>query len=293
MTSPMPSTKTAQPRPGAEKRAEAKAVRERHAERKDALAAAIPYLALVKAPRVPAVGGHLGREFTVATYNVHRWAGLNGARSPDAARAGYVISEIDADVIAPQEVLRPFDEADPLEQLADALHLHLAFVTTRVHRRGEIGNAILSRWPITSVFSLDLSFSRVERRSAVAAEFHGDQASFSIVATHLALVDRTRRRQVRSILEHKQLQGPVVLLGDMNAWRRCKATRTLDHEMVGEEEVTWPRTFPASRPMLALDRVYARGAQVDEVRAFTSPAAKKASDHLPVLARILLDSNGD
>jgi endonuclease/exonuclease/phosphatase family metal-dependent hydrolase len=45
--------------------------------------------------------------------------------------------------------------------------------------------------------------------------------------------------------------------------------------------------------MLALDRVYARGAQVDEVRAFTSPAAKKASDHLPVLARILLDSNGD
>jgi len=94
MTSPMPSTKTAQPRAGAEKRAEAKAVRDRHAERKDALAAAIPYLALVKAPRVPAVGGHLGREFTVATYNVHRWAGLNGARSPDAARAGYVISEI-------------------------------------------------------------------------------------------------------------------------------------------------------------------------------------------------------
>ena len=73
--------------------------------------------------------------------------------------------------VALQEVLRPFDEPDPLEQLAEALQLHLAFVTTRVHRRGEIGNAILSRWPITSVFSLDLSFSRVERRSAVAVQF--------------------------------------------------------------------------------------------------------------------------
>ena len=49
--------------------------------------------------------------------------------------------------------------------IADALRLHLAFVTTRVHRRGELGNAILSRWPITSVFTLYLTFSNVERRS--------------------------------------------------------------------------------------------------------------------------------
>ena len=63
--------------------------------------------------------------------------------------------------------------------------------------------------------------------------------------------------------------------------------------MVGEDEVTWPRTFPAGRPMLALDRVYARGAQVGEVRAFASPAAKKASDHLPVLARIRLVKGAD
>jgi len=260
--------------------------REREAERREALAAAIPYLAAVKAPRVPKGGKAMGRELTVATYNVHRWAGPNGVRAPDPARAGFVISELAADVIALQEVLRPFDDADPLERLADALHLHMAFVTTRVHRRGEIGNAILSRWPITSVFSLDLSFSRVERRSAVAAQFHGEAGPVAVVATHLALVDRTRRRQVSSILDHPQLQGPVVLLGDMNAWRRCKATRALDRELVGEAEVTWPRTFPAARPVLALDRVYARGASVESLDAHTSAAARRASDHLPVVARI-------
>ncbi len=171
----------------------------------------------------------------MATYNVHRWAGLNGASAPDAARAGFVISELDADVIALQEVLRPFDEEDPLERLADAMHLHIAFVATRVHRRGEIGNAILSRWPITSVFTLDLSFSRVERRSAVAAQFQSEAGPLSVVATHLALVDRTRRLQVDSILGHPQLQGDgpaarrperlAALQGDAHARARARRRR--------------------------------------------------------------------
>jgi endonuclease/exonuclease/phosphatase family metal-dependent hydrolase len=283
----MTNTMTARKKVGRKRRAD----RERAAARKEALSAAIPYLAVVKAPSLPRAKA-MGRDITVASYNVHRWAGRNGSRAPDPARAGFVISELSADVIALQEVLRPFDAEDPLERLADALHLHLAFVATRVHRRGEVGNAILSRWPITSVFSLDLSFSRVERRSAVATQFPGRLGPLSVVSTHLALVDRTRRRQVQSILEHPQLQGAVVLLGDMNAWRRCKATRTLDREMVGGAEFTWPRTFPASRPVLALDRVYARGAEVGRMEAHISPAARRASDHLPVIAHIRVVGDG-
>ena len=269
-------------------REEAREERERRLERREALAAAIPYLAVVKAPTLPRPQKRMGRTLKAATYNVHRWAGLNGASAPDAARAGFVISELDADVIALQEVLRPFDEEDPLERLADAMHLHMAFVATRVHRRGEIGNAILSRWPITSVFTLDLSFSRVERRSAVAAQFQSEAGPLSVVATHLALVDRTRRLQVDSILGHPQLQGTVVLLGDMNAWRRCKATRTLERELASDDEIEWPRTFPAARPILALDRVYARGATIEQVVAHESAAARWASDHLPVVARLKL-----
>ncbi|MCP3986919.1 MAG: endonuclease [bacterium] len=273
-------------------RAETRARRERATERRDALSAAIPYLAAVRAPTLP-LGGIMGRDVSVASYNVHRWAGLNGARGPDPARAGFVISELEADIIGLQEVLRPFDaEEDPLERLADALHLHLAFVATRVHRRGEIGNAILSRWPITSVFSLDLSFSRVEKRSAVAVEFASSEGPVAVVATHLALVDRTRSRQVKSILDNPRLQGPVILLGDMNAWRKCKATRTLERELIGDEEMIWPRTFPAARPVLALDRVYARGARIAQVVAHESAAARKASDHLPVIAQLEIEGNG-
>jgi endonuclease/exonuclease/phosphatase family metal-dependent hydrolase len=283
MTNTMPARKKV----GRRTRAE----RDRLVARRQALAGAIPYLAVVKAPTFPRTRV-MGREITVASYNVHRWSGINGTRAADPARAGFVISELSADVIALQEVLRPFDAEDPLERLADALNLHLAFVATRVHRRGEVGNAILSRWPITSVFTLDLSFSRVERRSAVATQFQGDFGSLSVVSTHLALAARTRHRQVNSILEHPQLQGAVVLLGDMNAWRRCKATRTLERELARGTDFEWPRTFPASRPVLALDRVYARGAELDSLEAHSSPAARRASDHLPVIARIRVTGGG-
>ena len=281
---PIPSAMSAELKPPRRQRETQRGDKTRLQARKQALQATVPYLAVVRSPRHPRVGREMSSEFSVATYNVHRWSGMNGASTPDAARAGFVISELGADVIALQEVLRPFEGEDPLERIADALHLHVAFATARVHRLGELGNAILSRWPITSVFTLDLTFSNVERRSAIAAQFTTNAGPVAIVATHLALVDRTRQQQVEQLLGHPRLQGPVVLLGDMNAWRRCKATRALDEELGGGQR--FPRTFPAASPMLALDRVYARGASVTEVAAHKTPAARRASDHLPVVARV-------
>jgi endonuclease/exonuclease/phosphatase family metal-dependent hydrolase len=226
----------------------------------------------------------------VATYNVHRWTGVAGNnRGPDPERASFVISELGADVLALQEVVRPFAGEDPLIRLADQLRLHVAFVTTRIHRLGELGNAILSRWPIASASLLDLNFSRIERRTAVAAQLVSEAGPLSLVATHLAIVDRTRHRQVRHLLDHPNLQGPVILLGDMNMWRtNDKATKALEAELPTHSEIDWPASFPAARPVLALDRIYARGAKVLEVRAHQSPAAKRASDHLPVVARVSL-----
>ena len=248
-----------------------------------------PHLCMLRAPSVPASTRDMGRSLTVATYNVHRWTGHNGRSRSDPARACYVISELDADVIALQEVLRPHDGEDPLVMLSEALGLHVTFAATRVHKRGELGNAILARWPIASVSMLDLSSSRLERRVAVSVQFHGRSGSVDVVSTHLALADRTRHRQVRLLLDHPQLQtGPTVLLGDMNAWRQCKATRALDDEFDSHHNVKWPASFPAVRPVLALDRVYARGAQVVELAAHDSRAARRASDHLPVVARVRL-----
>jgi endonuclease/exonuclease/phosphatase family metal-dependent hydrolase len=248
-----------------------------------------PHLCLLRAPSAAPLPRPMQREITVATYNVHRWTGFNGRSASDPARAGFVISELGADVIALQEVMRPHAEEDPLEALAEALGMHVTFAATRVHRRGELGNAILSRWPIAGVSMLDLSCSRLEKRVAVAAQIPFERGVLEVIATHLALADRTRHKQVRTLLGHAQLgRGPSVLLGDMNAWRRCPATRALDAEPWMNSGIEFPMSFPAARPVLALDRIYTRGVDLVEISAYDSRAAQRASDHLPIVARIRL-----
>ena len=252
----------------------------------------VPHLCFVMSPRRPIAPVIMTDSLRVATYNVHRWQGVNGRARPDVARAGYVISELDADVVALQEVLRPFDgeappEEDPLGQLCEELDLHLAFAATRRHRRGQLGNAILSRFPITGVSVLDISYSRIERRGALVAHVGHAGAALGVVATHLSLVDRTRHRQVQSLMEHPALNsGPAVLMGDMNAWRNCKGSKVLEESLGLHHNRDWPPSFPSGRPMLSLDRIYSRNADVVEVREHDTPAARKASDHLPVVAEI-------
>ncbi len=203
-----------------------------------------------------------------------------------------VIRSLDADVVGLQEVLRPHGVQDPLLEMAASEGYHVAFVCTRYHRRGDLGNAILSRWPIASVFALNLSFGRLEQRSALASVLHAGSHEIAVVATHLALVDLTRRRQVESLLRHPRLERTVVILGDMNAWRRCSATRQLDRELTHQHNnPEWPPTFPVQRPVLALDRIYARGAHVDQLTTYDEPPARRASDHLPVVARVRVNGH--
>lgn len=240
---------------------------------------------------VPAAGdraaARLGQELTIATYNVHRWTGVNGRSPSDPARAGFVISELDADVIALQEVLRPYDKEDPLAALCSALGLHFVYATTRVHKRGDQGNAILSRYPIETCSVLDISHSRIEKRGVLAAQFGDSERSLSVIATHLSLVDRTRTRQVQSLLQHPELNaGPALLLGDMNAWRKCKATRRLDDEFARHHNHKWPASFPAPRPVLALDRIYSMNVEIKELYSHNTPSSRRASDHLPIVARV-------
>ncbi len=253
-----------------------------------------PYLAGLWRPRPPAPGAPLllGASFQVATYNVHRWSGVRGGRAFVPERVFGVLARLGADVVALQEVLLPDDAPHLLADLADATGMFVAFAPARRHKRGELGNALLSRVPMASALAIDLTTGALEQRAALAIELPTSVESaplVSVVATHLALVDRTRRRQAEALLCHPQLHAPVVLLGDMNAWRRCPATRHLDATFADDGgAAAWPLSYPAPAPVLALDRVYARGARVTALGVSPDTAARVASDHLPVVARITL-----
>ncbi len=246
-----------------------------------------PYLASLRVPEgrpdVPPAAGRL----RVASYTVHRWAGVRGGGRYAPERTVTVIEELQADVLALQEVLRPTGHIDPLVEVADRLGYHLAFAVTRRHRNGDLGNAILARWPLVGAHVIDLSFGRLEQRAALAATVRTAGGPVTVAATHLALLDATRSRQVRALLDHPGLgTGPIVLLGDMNAWRPDPAARLLGRAFTEHHNHAWPATYPSVAPMLALDRAYVRGAHLASLEAHASQAARRASDHLPLVATL-------
>jgi endonuclease/exonuclease/phosphatase family metal-dependent hydrolase len=78
---------------------------------------------------------------------------------------------------------------------------------------------------------------------------------------------------------------PVILMGDLNEWFMWgKPLRQLVSHF---QSVPAPATFPSVFPLFALDRIWIRPRhRLVRVRVHRSPLARKASDHLPLLARI-------
>ena len=84
----------------------------------------------------------------------------------------------------------------------------------------------------------------------------------------------------------------MVLAGDFNDWRH-RAHAVLQRE-AGLQEVfvhafgRAVRTFPASMPLLALDRIYVRNAAVHAPLELPRKPWDQLSDHAPLAAEILL-----
>lgn len=216
----------------------------------------------------------------VATYNVHDCLGLDGRR--DAARVAGVIRELEADVVALQEV-----SLEPLAQLAAQTGLESIAGPTLRDGRGDYGNALLTRFRVDRVERVDLSVPGREPRGALEVELDTPGGRLQVIATHLGLRAPERTRQIEQLLARLPEAGAVALLGDINEWR--PRARTLRRLSAGLGPTRAARSFPARRPLFALDRIFARApARLERLAAHISPAARIASDHLPVRAELRL-----
>jgi endonuclease/exonuclease/phosphatase family metal-dependent hydrolase len=135
---------------------------------------------------------------------------------------------------------------------------------------------------------------RREPRGALAATVDVGGTHVHLLATHLGLRVTERRFQVRQLLSYLDSvrHSLVVVLGDFNDWLPGRsAVHVLDHRMGASKSL---RSFPSSRPMLPLDRIWIQPANaLRRMFVHTSALARRASDHLPVVADIALDLADD
>lgn len=221
----------------------------------------------------------------VATWNIHGAVGHDGCFDP--ARIAGVLQELNADIVALQEVpLGGQNWPNVLHGLESALgQVGVAGPTVNISGR-LFGNAILSRYPILNTRRIDISFGSREPRGALDADIYCHGYRLRVVATHLGLRAAERNAQVQRLLQNFDTAAmPVMLMGDVNEW--FVWGKPLRHLISHFQSVPAPATFPSIFPLFALDRIWIRPRhRLVRVRVHRSSLARKASDHLPLLAYI-------
>ena len=233
--------------------------------------------------------------FRVATYNTHKCRGMDGRIRP--VRVAEVLRELDADVIALQEVVSLTGgrrEQNQAQYLADAVGFEFRIGETRKLRGAAYGNVLLSRLPLKQVEVYDLTASRREPRGCMRCDLeiaHGKIVH--VFNVHLGTGYLERRKQAhmlmsRDVLLSPALKHPRLVLGDFNEWTRGLVSRMLQQEFESVDiqlHLNRRRTYPGVLPLMHLDHMYFdRDLALEEFLLHRSRMALVASDHLPLVA---------
>jgi len=240
--------------------------------------------------RTAASRGAPSAALCAATWNIHGAVGGDGRYAP--TRIFDVLSELGADVVALQEVPLQGAHSNFLVDLEHATGYHVAGGPLFERRGTEFGNAVLSRRAFERVAHLDLTVHTYEPRGAVDVHIAASAGStLRVLATHLGLRPGERREQVKRLLaavEDESPQPTTMLMGDLNEWYLWGRPLRWLHAHFREKPAT-PPTFPARRPVFALDRIWISPVGcLRRLRRHASPLARVASDHLPLIAEVVV-----
>jgi endonuclease/exonuclease/phosphatase family metal-dependent hydrolase len=217
----------------------------------------------------------------VMAWNVHGFRG-------GTAQAVEAVAAVEPDIILLNETRY---SGFRLRRFAGRLQMQAA---SGLHGLRRIPNAILARPPWRVVRSETMAFPRARRttrRGAVIAMVGRAGTRVSAVAVHLGLAEGERLEDVRVLSDRLAGRDPVVIGGDLNEGPDGRAVRWIGgrfwdaFERAGQGEGT---TFPASEPRARIDYLFvSQGVSVDTVRV-GGPGFSDRSDHLPVIADLVL-----
>ena len=224
----------------------------------------------------------------VMTWNIH--GGMGPDRRYDLQRIVDLVRRHQPQIIALQEI----DSRRQTPSAPNAFTFLGAELGGNTHASrlirapdGDYGHALISCWPMSPVWHHDITYRRREPRAAIEAVAQTPHGPLQIVAAHLGLSFRERDQQALKLAQIIQRDDHnAVLMGDLNDWiARGSARRILNGLFPGHSHM---RTFPASWPLLPLDRIYCKPRSMLH-RCWTDRTARFASDHLPLIADLVLD----
>jgi endonuclease/exonuclease/phosphatase family metal-dependent hydrolase len=192
----------------------------------------------------------------------------------------------DADVVLLQEM----DDAGT-RRIAETLGMSYRYYPATFHLkyRRDVGNAILSRWPIVEDSKIVLPHrSRFvgTHRTATAATVRIGESLVRVYSTHLGTIanvgPEARRNQLRAILVDAENYSKVIIGGDLNnPWVGSVAR---------ERGYAWPtEKGPRTAIVGRIDHIFLKGLVTPTRDASgTVTSGPRASDHRPVWARAIL-----
>jgi endonuclease/exonuclease/phosphatase family metal-dependent hydrolase len=214
------------------------------------------------------------------------------------------VRAVSADVVFLQEVIGTHEghalrygnwpAAPQYEFLADTMWPQFAYGRNAVYPDGHHGNAVLSKYPITRYQNMDVSVTGPEKRGLLHCELQLPQnRTLHAICVHLGLREAHRTKQLMllcELLESLPKDAPVVVAGDFNDWRHRASPVLAEHARMKEVfEQTFgslARSFPARMPMLRLDRIYVRNAEIHDPKILASRPWTHLSDHVPLAVEI-------
>ncbi len=229
----------------------------------------------------------------LVTYNIHK--GIGGRdRRYRLDRILDVLLSLEADIVCLQEVTHDLPRTSRHDQSrlisTEFPDFEVAFQQNVHWKIGGYGNLLLSRWPIHEQHRISLRFGSKKPRGVQLAVLSTPHGLLRITNWHLGLSERERQWQVAKLLNRSTFRTtsalPTLIVGDFNDWRN-----TLGHGQLHSQEfvqITAPparyRTFPATLPVMSLDKVFHNEAIiVESVKIPKTRLTRQASDHLPVV----------
>lgn len=232
----------------------------------------------------------------IVSWNVHRCIGTDRRYRPE--RVAGVLRELDADVIALQEIDSSLKAAGGIDQLS-AIAAEVGMISvlgpTLSFDYGAYGNAFLTRHRFLYWDEYDLSYRRFEPRGAIAVGLElslpGEHRErVRLVGTHLGLKSWERAFQIDRLLSGIvwRSEETTLLLGDLNEWFPWSGNNLrLERSFKKARRLA---TFPSGWPRFSLDRILISGrAREFRREVVMTPDARVASDHLPLLVEFAFE----